>query len=354
MLAVLPFSVLARRVVVLIAVACVAAAMAGASSSGNGSVIASNPTWSPDGKAIAFAYATSQTYRIVTMPVTGGAIRTVYSSTNGGCCDPMLWSRTGRIVFVNNYSLISVAASGGKPKRLAVNAQWFILSPNGATAAWDEAGQQGPLGIGLVDVTDGSPTPVPRPASESDAVYSFSPDGTELVFGRASLTGASPSTLMVERLRGGAPLPLSRSGLIGQSRLPADAVDAQWSPDGRWIALVHRGKLEVVNTRGGQPQVLAAWVASGFSWSPRSTLLACLCGPNHEHLHLTTLNPQGTRKTILWTNRSLHYLNEDSWDRPQWSPNGSKLAFLARTGPGNPPTHVWVVNANGTGLKRIA
>jgi Tol biopolymer transport system component len=67
-----------------------------------------------------------------------------------------------------------------------------------------------------------------------------------------------------------------------------------------------------------------------------------------------TVAPQGTQHTVLWTNRSLHYLSEDSEDRPQWSPDGSKLVFMARVGPGYPPTQIWVAGADGHGLTRIA
>jgi len=49
----------------------------------------------------------------------------------------------------------------------------------------------------------------------------------------------------------------------------------------------------------------------------------------------------------------LHYLSEIGLDRPQWSPDGSRLVFLARSGPGYPPIHVWIVGANSRGLKRI-
>ena len=159
---------------------------------------------------------------------------------------------------------------------------------------------------------------------------------------------------MVEHVGGGDPVPLGESALIGASRLPAGAVDVQWSPDGRWIAFVHLGKLEVVRTAGGAPHVLAGWLCGRVSWSPNSKLLACLCGPNREHLRLTAISPQTTRRTILWANRSLHYLSEDSWDHPQWSPDGTKLAFLARVGPGYPAIQVWVVGADGAGLRRIA
>jgi Tol biopolymer transport system component len=336
-----------------------AALLAGAVSGAEAPSIVANPTWSPDGREVAFAYTTSSTYRIVAAPVSGkGPIRTVLSAKNtNGCCDPMLWSPAGRILFDSNFTLISVPANGDKPIRLARDISWFILSPNGETAAYDGPGGHSPSGIGIVNVRGGKPVPVPRPARAADSVDGFSPDGTDLVFDRVPTLDGGPvaATRMVEHLSGGAPAPLSRTGMIGASHLPADAVQPQWSPNGRWIAFVHLGKLEVVKTVGARsPHVLAGWVVGGFSWSPNSKLLACFCGQNREHVRFTTIAPADARRTVLWANRSLHYLSEDSEDRPQWSRDSAKLVFLARVGPGYPPIQVWVVDADGTGLNRIA
>lgn len=348
-----------RFVRLAVLVAALAAALAASSTAGvsDSPSIVTDPTWSPDGAQVAFAYTGSSTYRIVAAPVSGaGPTRTVYAAKNlNGCCDPMLWSPAGRILFDTNFTLRGVSPTGGRPITLARNVSWFILSPNGRTVAFDGPQGRSPSGIGLVAVRGGKPRPVVRPAQASDGVTGFSPDGTELVFFRSRSIDSGPTSFMVEHVRGGVPVPLGRSGLIGASHLPAGSVEPQWSPDGRWIAFVHLGKLEVVSAAGAAtPHTVAGWVSGAFSWSPSSKLLACFCGPNREHVRLTTLNPQGTKRTVLWANRSLHYITENTGDLPRWSPDGSKLAFLARVGRGFPPIQVWVVGADGAGLKRIA
>jgi Tol biopolymer transport system component len=45
---------------------------------------------------------------------------------------------------------------------------------------------------------------------------------------------------------------------------------------------------------------------------------------------------------------SVNWVSDDSWDRPQWSPDGTKLVLMAQGG------GVWVVGADGAGLHRVA
>ena len=151
---------------------------------------------------------------------------------------------------------------------------------------------------------------------------------------------------MVENLeRRGAPVPLARSGLVGASALPANAVWPQWSPDGKWIAWHNRSTLELVSTSGGAPIVLASNLdgASSFSWSPDSTRIAYT---RRVALgQLVTVDLQG-KSTVV--SGSVNWVSNDSWDRPQWSPDGAKLVFMSQGG------GVWVVGADGAGLKKLA
>jgi TolB protein len=120
----------------------------------------------------------------------------------------------------------------------------------------------------------------------------------------------------------------------------------QWSPDGRWIAFVSPGsrpKLELVSTSGGVPRTLSADVASGFSWSPDSTRIAY--GFRADPGRLVVVDLRGTRTIV---SGPVNWVSDDSWDRPQWSPDGTKLVFMAEGG------GIWVVGADGSGLHRVA
>jgi Tol biopolymer transport system component len=326
---------------------------------------AANPSWSPDGTQIAFAYLGVPRGRVEVMSAAGGSGKHARYSADS-CCEPVLWAADKRIAFASNFELFSIGEGSGKATKLFSGTPWFILSPNRETVALDDGCGCGhaPDSIALVSVRGGKPFVIARPKSTSDSINGFSPDGTQLVFTRApwNYNGNPKGTpaIMVENIHlRGAPVSLARSGLIGSSHVPSNAVGPQWSPDGKWIAYVAPGakpKLVLVSTAGGKPTVLASrfGAAAGFSWSPRSDRIAFTARATVKLANLVTVDLTG-RQTVV--SGSINWISDDSADRPQWSPDGSRLVFMGLVGPnvpGRPPAGVWIVDADGTNLRRLA
>jgi hypothetical protein len=65
-----------------------------------------------------------------------------------------------------------------------------------------------------------------------------------------------------------------------------------------------------------------------------------------------TISPDGTHLTDLLKGRSLQYVWHFGLAGPQWSPDGSRLLFLAHR-ISHRMVHVWTVRANGHDLTKL-
>jgi Tol biopolymer transport system component len=278
-----------------------------------------------------------------------------------------------------------MGVQGGKPKPLVLpgckgggancDANAFILTPNRSYAAvmTDDSDPHTAWGIALVRLRPGrdpavlrSPLIAEEQASVYDTILAFSPDGRQLVFSRFSWDGwnAGPPALMAIRLGGGDSVPLAQSGIPGASLVPNDAQQVQWSPDGAWVAYAERNStngnqsLEVVPTSGAStPRVLATCSTDSalrFSWSPTAKSIAynCTPGTNWTGGQFMTVSPDGTHLTDLLKGRPLAYVWHFGLAGPQWSPDGSRLLFLAHR-ISHRTVHVWTVRADGHDLTQL-
>lgn len=125
-----------------------------------------------------------------------------------------------------------------------------------------------------------------------------------------------------------------------------------WSPDGKKIAFVNDKRRTDVAIAHGAPSV---WVVNidgtgllqvsetgVFStepaWSPDGTRIAFIAG-TPGNLQIYVVNSDGT---------GLTQLTDNDWHQthPVWSPDGSRIAFIASA-------KIFVINADGTGLEPV-
>jgi Tol biopolymer transport system component len=183
-----------------------------------------------------------------------------------------------------------------------------------------------------------------------DMHAAWSPDGSRIVFARQ--VAARSQALYSIRSDG--------SEMTRLTRLPGQAGNAVWSPNGRSIAFdfwdeLH-SRLYVMAADGSDLRVLRSGAnATGPgvpAWSPSGTEIAYLVTPRagttfSAEIWVTKVNGSGRRRLY----RSDYGL--ETWGRPVWSPDGKHLAF--GVGLTSEPTSsgIYLVNADGTGLRRL-
>lgn len=333
-----------------------------------------SPAFSPDGAKVAYAlrHAGGERGWLAFGSAAGGGLHSVYSSMNS-CCGPIAWVSSEQIVFIDDYQLKGVDLRSGSAATLDTGAPNFMLSPNRQTIAFDQGCECGhaPDAVGLVDADGRGSRLIPKPKTASDELDGFSPDGTELVFTRYRFvydnTPMNKPSLFAASVKGGPPVPLSKSGLIGTADLPADADNVSWSPDGRWLSYFTTKGLWLMSTSAGKPRLAVSshgWgrpSSRATAWSPTSTELAypgiypygkqTKSGQQPWITRLVLLTINGTR-TQLW-HSALIYVSGNSQESPQWAPDGKSLVFAGRPNTASGVPKIYLVGADGHGFHQI-
>jgi len=270
------------------------------------------PTWSPDGRYIAFIRSTEEKYSIYLVPALGGPERQVY----GGIRNPWVGPEG-----------LSFSADG----KLIAFADW---SPEARTSS-----------IKSISLDDSSVRLLSSPPSGyHDTAPAFAPDGKRIAFVRS--TGPIfLDELYIQALSGGEPKQLTSDHhrVFGAPVWTQNSQEILFASNRAGLKSLWR-----ISASGGQPQpVLGPGpVADHPSISYRTGELAYEYSVEDENLwQLDEKNAgqHGMKATALFSSKTSNLM-------PQFSPDGSKLAF---EGDRSGYEEIWICGADGSNPVQI-
>lgn len=186
----------------------------------------------------------------------------------------------------------------------------------------------------------------------STACSIWSPDATHFACEVESTDGSQNGLDVIRTSDGGGLTQIASDP--GSSDVPID-----YSPDGSQIVFGRvdpndhhcdkNSALFVIKVDGSGRHRITPF---GFcdddgSWSPDGTEIAFASGPGHQPSNIYLVHPDGTGLRQL----PIHALPGDGFADINWSPDGSKLSF-SLGGPST-PEGIFTANANGTDLQRV-
>ncbi len=225
----------------------------------------------------------------------------------------------GTHLFVKNFG-------ASEPLRLTTTSaskQSLAWAPNSNALAFIE----GQADAGLLEIVEfpaGRVVPLTKRDLGSVKNFSWSPDGTRLIFN--VLQG---DTYRIYTIKA------DGSGLRSYAEMKSQAV--AFSPDGELVAIAAEDGLYVLDAQGDNLRKLGEMSASEVQWSPDGLQIA----------FLSTLNGQAN-STDLWTinrdGKELTRVTESGAITFAWSPDGGEFAYITGSMQENPPIlYLWLI-----------
>jgi Tol biopolymer transport system component len=321
-----------------------------------------HPALSPDGEQVAFSWQgenvdeSKPPTRHIFLKLVGGSEIRQLTQDVAIDSDPS-WSPDGRqIAFIRQSRLFTISPLGGQARKLSdfsvgffsqlswtVDGEWIAATHTGVGSVDDPA----PGAIHLVSTTGKPPRTLTRPVQGGvDRFPIISPDGRQLAYASC---GAGPQGILVLPCRvhvvdvGG-----SASAAKVLVSKPVSVIGLAWSPDGRSVICSERGPraaLWRLDASGVRPperiELTVGRRAVGVSISGRRQRL--VFSSQKGIYELWALESTGEKRRLL---TSPEYLAT-----PSFSPDGRRVAFCS--GRSGESIEIWLADGDGTNLTQL-
>jgi Tol biopolymer transport system component len=309
-----------------------------------------SPSWSSDGRSVAFLRTISGRTGIYSIEIAGGPERKLgeIPVNPAPFCRQLDWSRTDNQLAVTEWQpaalggpaiVIMSAADGTVTRRMAVAQTGFLcapaFSPDGRSIAYLTGPDFRAADVHMVPVAGGTPRRLTNDARMMQGL-SWSPDGTSVLY---SLRRSGPFGLWRVPINGGAATALLETG--------NDVVDPYWAGTGAgllfvrdlWDTNLWRAGGENTSAEHSAPVKLVASTReeSSVDVSPDGTRIA-FASARTGGFELWVANADGSQVQQLTDFRG------PETGYPRWSPDGTRVAFNSY--PEGKPA-VYVVSAEG-------